>query len=257
MVVSAHQPQYLPWIGYFHKIAHCDAFVVLDNVQYKKREYQNRNKIRTSGLPLWLTVPVVTKGQREQVIQDVKIEAGCSWAEDHWKSLRQHYGRALFFQDHAPFIESLYGKSWDRLMDVNMEIISYLLRCFSIPTVIYFESALKIEGEKTDRLVAICRKLGAREYLSGAGGKDYLEEDKFKKADIRLTYQSFTHPVYPQVYPGFESHLSAVDLLLNCGPESRRYVSGDQPPISAFPHKGGREIKIPSPPVGEGWGEGG
>jgi len=220
VIFAAHQPQYLPWLGYLHKMAHCDVFVILDNVQYKKREYQNRNKIRTAEGSAWLTVPVQTKGRGDQMIREVRIDASRPWANDHWKSLQQHYRRAPYFEEHQPFFEALYTKPWDHLMDLNLEVIGYLRRCFNIHSVLYFESMLNISGRQTDRLTAIGRALGADVYLSGVGGRQYLEEAKFRQAGMSVRYQEFVHPVYPQVYPGFVPNLSAVDMLFNVAPSA-------------------------------------
>lgn len=228
MIISVHQPQYLPWLGYFDKIASSDAFVFLDNVQYKAREYQNRNKIRTSGGWIWLSVPVVSKGKARQIVSDAMIDNEFGWAKEHLMSLKTSYGRAEYFGKYFPFFEDLYSKKWDGLADLNVEIIRYLLKELSIDTPLHFESDLDIKSSKTDRIIDICAKLKADTYLSGAGGRVYMEEEKFDKAKVALLYQDYAHPVYRQQFmkteKDFIPYMSIVDLLFNEGPSSARIV---------------------------------
>ena len=224
MIVSVHQPQYIPWIGYFHKIKSSDVFVLLDNVQYKKREFQNRNKIRTKEGPIWLTVPVLTKGEYTQRIKDVCIDNTEHWERKHLNSMETDYHKAKYFKEHEPFFKELYSKKWEKLSELNIAVIKYLLDYLEIGTKIYLESELDITGESTERIVNICKKLGGDAYLSGAGGKDYMDEKLFADAKLGLVYQNFKHPEYPQVYEGFESHLSTVDMVFNCGKESMQLI---------------------------------
>lgn len=228
MIVSVHQPQYLPWLGYFHKIAQSEAFVFLDNVQYKKREFQNRNKILTGTGPLWLTVPVKTKGKFDQLIKDVEVDNSENWRKDHFESIRTNYHKAPFFKEHEQFLASVYSKEWHKLMDLNVYIIMYILEYLEIPAKIVFETSLSAEGVKTGRIVSICKKINATVYLSGQGAKDYLEEEEFKTAGIGLEYQAFEHPSYTQLLPGFVSHLSIIDLLFNKGKESVKIIKGQR-----------------------------
>ncbi len=223
MILSVHQPQYLPWLGFFHKIAKSDIFVFLDDVQYKKREFQNRNKIRTKDGWLWLTVPVITKGKYIQKILEVEIDNTSNWTYEHFRSIELNYSGAKFYKEHRSFFESLYNKKWEKLIDINLEIIKYLMNFWNINTPIYFSSSLNLESTKTQRIIDICKHFKADTYLSGAGGKGYLEEELFQKNNIKLLYQNFEHPVYQQCYSGFEPYMSAIDLLFNCGQEARKY----------------------------------
>ncbi len=228
MIISVHQPQYIPWLGYFDKIARSDAFVFLDNVQYKPREFQNRNKIRTKNGWLWLSVPVLSKGKARQVISGVMIDNELTWAKDHLLSLKTCYGRAKYFNRYFGFFEELYGKPWDKLVKLNVEIIKYVLKELSIKTPIYFESDMGITTAKTDRIVDICKELKADNYLSGSGGRNYIEEDKFSSSGIKLTYQEFVHPVYDQQFmktkDDFIPYMSIVDLLFTEGPMSKEVL---------------------------------
>jgi len=230
MILSAHQPQYLPWLGYFDKILKSDLFVFLDCVQYKKREFQNRNKIRTPQGPHWLTVPVVTKGRYTQLVHEVAVDNGTPWAEDHWKALKANYTKAPFFNAYAPFFQKTYETHWERLSDLNIHLIRFLLQCFEIQTPLAMESEVGTENKSTDRLIELAVKLKASAYLSGVGGKDYLEEEKFKTVGLRLAYQDFRHPTYPQLFmkspEDFLPALSAVDLLFNHGPKAKEILRG-------------------------------
>ncbi|MCX7661285.1 MAG: WbqC family protein [Candidatus Omnitrophica bacterium] len=226
MIVSVHQPQYLPWIGYFHKILKSDAFVFLDCVQYKTREFQNRNRIRTDKGWIWLTVPVITKGKRQQKISEVLIDNSSPWQRKHILSLETYYRKAEFFERYYPFFLETYQRSWKRLMELNVHIISYILKELSINTNIYFESEIGTNSTGTERIIQICKKLNAEVYLSGIGGKDYLNEERFKEEGINLVYQDFKHPIYTQQFmrnkDDFVFNLSIVDLLFNLGPEKSR-----------------------------------
>jgi hypothetical protein len=228
MIVSVHQPQYIPWLGYFDKIARSDYFIFLDCVQYKPREFQNRNKIRTKDGWIWLTVPVINKGKGRQKILDVQIDNGLPWQRQHLNSLKTFYARAKFFDLYFPFFEEIYKKRWEKLTDLNLAIIDYALKELKIETLLRFESELDIHSMGTDRIIDICKKLNADTYLSGIGGKDYLKEDKFKKTGIRLAYQDFKHPAYNQQFTSsagdFIPFMSIIDLLFNEGPGSREIL---------------------------------
>ncbi|MCM8819267.1 MAG: WbqC family protein [Candidatus Omnitrophica bacterium] len=226
MIVSVHQPQYLPWLGYFHKIANSDCFVFLDCVQYKKREFQNRNRIRTKDGWVWLTVPVISKDKENQLICQVKINNDFPWQRKHLNSIKLSYKEAPYFFSYIGFFEEVYSKKWLNLIDLNLAIINFLLEKFSIKTPIKFLSQLNIKSTKTERIIEICKSLGADTYLSGIGGKDYLDEELFKKNNIKLIYQEFKHPIYRQCYSPFISQLSAIDLLFNCGDGSIKILLG-------------------------------
>jgi hypothetical protein len=204
----------------------------LDQVQYKEREYQNRNRIRTKEGWIWLTLPVLSKGLGRQKINEVRIDNSLPWARKHLASLQASYGRALFFKTYLPFFEALYSRHWDRLSELNVEIINYLLREFKIETKIYYESAVGDTQCSTARIIELCQKLKADTYLSGQGGKDYLEEEQFSAAGIKLVYQEFHHPLYRQGYAAtgtdFVPNLAAVDLLFNEGEAGSKILKGER-----------------------------
>ncbi len=223
MKIAVHQPQYIPWLGYFHKMASVEAFVYLDNAQYKKREFQNRNLIKTTSGPVWLTVPVLTKGNFLQKISEVKIDNQMRWRERHCESLKRNYSKAPCFNIYKNFLDEIYGKKWDYLADLNIATINYLRNALNINTQVLMESELGTTKTRTERIIEICKKLKADTYLSGKGGKDYLDEKLFEENRIKLEYQEFRHPVYPQLYGDFIPNLSALDIIFNCGPESKKF----------------------------------
>lgn len=218
MIVSIHQPQYLPWLGYFDKIDKSDIFVILDDVQYKKNEWQNRNKIRNKKGWQWITVPVrYSFGQK---INEIKIDNERNWRQDHYKSLIINYNNAPYFQDHHSFFAKTYNNSWEYLVDINIHFIDYLVNSLRITTKLIRASQLKLKKQRTERLVNICKELGADTYLSGKGAAKYLDIDQFEKEKIKVVFQDFIHPTYKQVYNDFQSHMSIVDLLFNYGSKS-------------------------------------
>lgn len=231
MILSVHQPQYIPWSGYFDKIDKSDCFVFLDQVQYKAREYQNRNRIRTKDGWLWLTVPVKDKGLGRQRLCDVKIDNSINWPKKHWETLKSCYSRTPFFKEYHGFFEAVYSTKWKRLADLNIHIIKYLLKELNIETPLYCESEIGTCSKATERIIEICRKVKADAYLSGIGGKSYLEEEEFAQAGIRLEYQDYHQHPYRQLYTNkvspFLPNMSVIDLLFNEGPRSTKILRGE------------------------------
>jgi hypothetical protein len=233
MVISINQPAYLPWLGYFHRIAVSDLHVVLDHVQFEKNSVTNRNKIRTKEGWSWLTVPVKTKGQFGSLnINKLEITNDTRWAAKHSATIRLNYAKARYFAEHAPFIEHVYSRQWTALNDLMRDITTYMLAAFSITTPVLYSSEMGVEGKKDELIVALCRTVGATTYLSGPLGRDYLREHLFKEAGIRVAYHEYRHPTYQQIYDGFEPYMSALDLLMNCGPQSLKILTNNQKEIS-------------------------
>jgi len=227
MIISVHQPQYIPWLGFFDKIKRSDCFVFLDLVQYKAREFQNRNKIRTKDGSMWLTVPVISKGLGRQKIADVLIDNESDWQNKHWGSICSNYRKAPFFKRHESFFKEVYSLKWEKLAELNIHINKYILKELRINTPLRFESEIGTAKESTERIIELCRKLNADTYLSGAGGKDYLDEARFRQENIKLEYQHYNHPCYQQVFGGeFVSHLSVIDLLFNQGEGAADFFGG-------------------------------
>lgn len=218
MICAIHQPQYLPWLGYFSKLDAADVFVIYDNTQYKHDEWQNRNRIKTSTGPQWLTVPV--HHRQGLLINEVEIETANPWARKHSSAIAQSYGRAPFFNHYSHSVLRLYHHHWTHLAALSLETVRLICEQLGIKKQVLLASQLKFSGRATDALVSICKAVGARSYLSGSGGRDYLQTDKFAASGLELLFHDYEHPVYAQLHTGFEPNLSAVDLLFNCGPES-------------------------------------
>jgi hypothetical protein len=234
MIVSINQPAYLPWLGYFHRIAISDLHIVLDHVQFEKNSFTNRNKVRTSQGSTWLTVPVRTSGRFGELrIDDLEISNDRRWSQKHWDTLRLNYAHAPHFATYQAFFARLYEKRWEHLMPLMCEINRCLLAEFGIRTTIIASSEMGATGYKDELVLNLCRAVGATTYLSGPLGKNYLREHLFAEAGIRVTYHDYRHPTYRQAHPGFESHMAAVDLLFNCGGESASIMTRDQVEIPA------------------------
>jgi hypothetical protein len=233
MIVSINQPAYLPWLGYFHRIAHSDAHVVLDSVQFEKNSFTNRNKVRSAQGWLWLTVPVKTSGKFGALaIANVEIANDRDWAEKHWATLRVNYAKAPYFREHAGFFEDIYRRKWVRLHELTWMITEYLLEAFEIRTPIYFSSRMNALGKKDELVLNLCREMNATVYLSGSLGRNYLREDLFTERGISVRYDDYLHPTYQQVYSGFEPYMSALDLLFNTGPRSREILIMNQEQVT-------------------------
>jgi hypothetical protein len=222
VIVSINQPAYLPWLGYFARIAVSDVHVVLDSVQFEKNSFVNRNRVRTAAGETWLTVPVLTAGKfGELEISGLEIDAAANWRRKHWQTLRQSYAAAPYFAEHEPFFASVYEQPWPRLVELCAEVTGYVLGAFEIETRIVRSSDLSPSGAKDALVLDLCRITGATTYLSGPLGRDYLREELFEQAGIGLSYQEYRHPVYAQLRDPFIPFMAAVDLLFMHGPGAR------------------------------------
>jgi hypothetical protein len=221
MKIAIHQSHYLPWLRYWAKVAYADVFVLLDDVQFTKNDWQNRNKIKGPTGEIVLTVPVYQKlGQK---ISDVLIDNKRNWARKHLQSIILSYGKSDFFSEHISFFENVYGRHWEKLIDINNGMFSYLKDALSVKTEIIRGSELKAEGEGSLRLVNICRALGGTVYLTGRYASEvYLDRKLFQEAGIEIEEQRWECPVYNQLFvsQGFIPDLSIIDLLFNCGGKS-------------------------------------
>lgn len=230
MILAGHQPNYLPYLGFFHKLALCDLFVLVDNVQFVKRGpfgWINRNKIRTPEGEQWLTVPVLVKGKFLQKIMETKINTELPWGRKHWRSLLTNYGKAPHFSRYADFFEeTLTRKRWENFSELSEFIILRLMEFFKIHKPVKKSSQLGAEGKGDDLILDLCRRAGADTYLHGKHGRDYADEEKFQRAGIKSLHQEFEHPVYHQRFSPFIPNLSAVDLLFNHGEESLEILLG-------------------------------
>ena len=217
MIVSIHQPAYLPWLGYFDKIRRSDLFLYLDSVQFQKGSFQNRNKIRSKDGPVWLTVPVEIKGKlHEHTLAQIAINNRIGWQAKHWSALKMNYSRAAYSADRLPAMYGFYEGSYEHLSELCWEMLVYFNRQLRISTPMQRTSAMaNVEGAKSELVLNLCRSVGATTYLSGALGRGYLDEKAFSTAGINIVYQSYQHPLYRQAYEGFEPAMGVIDLLLN------------------------------------------
>lgn len=224
MIVAAHQPQYLPWLGYFDKICRADIFVLLDNVQFKKNEWQNRNKIKTAQGWQWLTVPV--KYKYPQLINEVAINDSVKWQHKHRQAIISNYSKAPHYHYLDEFFEEIFSRSWRLISQLNITAIRELAKVLGIDTPIFVASELgDFPWGPDERLISIARQFNADTYLAGRGGRQYMDLDKYKKNGIKIIFQDYQHPVYDQLFGEFEPYMSVVDLILNHGDRSMSILS--------------------------------
>jgi hypothetical protein len=222
MRVAIHQPNFLPWLGYFYKLARADIFVLLDDVQFIKEGFVHRNYIKTCQGKQWLGVPVCTKGRAGQPINKTEISYDKPWQRKAAATLLQQYARAIHVDQYVPAIQEILCRDHRLLVDLNVSLLEFVRVAMGLETPIVRSSDLKgVNGTATERLISICKAVGATEYMSGAGARSYQDEEMFRAGGINLLYSDFVHPTYPQPFGAFEPNLSAIDLVLNVGPKSR------------------------------------
>ncbi|MGD9642472.1 MAG: WbqC family protein [Elusimicrobiales bacterium] len=224
MIAAIHQLQYWPGLRLFAKMRAADLFIYLDDVQFEKREFQNRNRIRTPRGWQYLTAPVISKGRFSQKINEVELELPAGWLADHLQAIKMNYARAPFFKAHLPALEELHSRDYRLLSDLAMATMDFLKDGLGIKTPVRFSSEFNVNEASSARLARLCAAAGADGYLSGAGARAYLDPGVFSYAGIKLSWQDFKPREYPQAFPGFEPDMSALDLLLNCGPRSLEWL---------------------------------
>lgn len=218
--VGILQPGYLPWLGFFEQMYRCDVFVLYDDVQFEKGSWRNRNRIKSFTGPVWLTVPVLLRGREFPAINGVKINNSVSWQKKHILTVLQNYRKAPFLKRYEDAFASLLGKSWEWLVDLDLALIFWLVQELGISTPIFRSSEMKIPGMGVQRLIEIILSLGGTRFYEGSAGRNYIDSSVFEREGISVIFQDYEHPVYPQLYGDFISHLSIIDLLFNCGPQS-------------------------------------
>jgi hypothetical protein len=222
MIVTIHQPEHLPWTGFFHKMAQADVYVLLDTVQFTKNNWQNRNMfVDRMGDKFWITVPVLQKGHTQSTIKDILINPNVAWKRKYLARLESAYCKHPFFCDYFEGFKNIIEERETKLVDLNKKIIDWFRIHLDINTKIIWASELDTQGQRSELLLDICKQLGASSYLSGPSGRDYLDVKLFSDENISLDYHSFVSPVYPSL--NFTPYLSTFDLLMNCGPQSRSY----------------------------------
>lgn len=227
MKVVILQPSYIPWRGVFDQIQKADLFIFYDDVQYDKHGWRNRNQIKTAQGKQWLSIPVHTKGVTSGIpIKDVRIDWSKPWTKDHLKALTFAYSKAPYFSDHAAWLAEIYQRRDACLADFTIWLTIEITRKLGIARTRFVRSSelAGIEGQKTDRLINILKRVGADHYLSGPSARDYIEQEKFEAAGIALSYVEYNYQPYPQLYPPFDSFVSILDLMFMTGGNSLEYI---------------------------------
>ena len=222
LTVTIHQPSYLPWIPFLEKGLQSDVYVMLDNVQFEKNSEQNRNRIKSAQGELWLTVPV--SRQSDTPISEVVIPPEQrGWNRKHRRAIEDNYRKAPHFDAVGPPLLEILDRPWERLADLNLAVDRLFLDMAGFTGRVVRASELSVPGTNWERILGICQKLGAKRYLSGVGGRDYLNLPAFESAGVEVLFQNYQHKEYPQLFPkiGFLPRLSAVDLFMNVGPGER------------------------------------
>ena len=223
--LAVHQPHYMPWLGYLAKWAAADVFVFLDTVQYEKNGWQNRNRIKTAAGPRWLTVPV--HARLGTALAEVTVDAAQPWPERHFRAIEAAYTAAPGLARQRTVLREIYAAPWERLVPLAVATAGWLARAIGITTPARLASATGVaEAEPTERLIALCRAVGADTYLAGRDGARYMDAARFAAAGIHVLYQDYVHPVYPQLHGEFAPNCSALDLLLTHGDDALGILRG-------------------------------
>lgn len=228
MIVSGHQPAYLPWLGLLHKASLCDVFVYMDDVQYLTQDWNNRNRvIGRDGRPFWLTVPVDLKGSSSRLLKDIRIaphrgKPSQHWQASHWQSLRTCYGKTKYFAEYAPFFEWLYlDNEWSLLSELNLAVLDQALDWFGLAPQLVIGSEEGFTSSKSDLVLEHAQRFEADTVVTGTHGRDYIRAEDFAACNITVFFQDYRHPQYRQGHHDFVPYLSFVDLLFRYGPDSR------------------------------------
>lgn len=223
--IAILQSNYIPWKGYFDMIAAVDEFILYDEMQYTRRDWRNRNQIKTPQGIQWLTIPVLTKGQYHQKICETKVD-GVGWAVSHWKALEQNYKRAPHFYEIAEWLKPLYlNETYTNISQLNRRFTEAICSYLGIETLITNSSDYSLIEGKTERLASLCEQAGGGEYITGPAARGYIDEQVFTNMGIQLTWFDYDgYPHYPQLWGEFTHTVSILDLLFNCGKGSFRYM---------------------------------
>ncbi|MBA3499632.1 MAG: WbqC family protein [Myxococcota bacterium] len=226
MIVTNHQPQYFPYLGFFHKVENADLLVVMDDVQFLERGFQHRNYIKMQTGKQWITVPVVQ--ERGQLISEVKIDPTQNWRRKHWAALQTNYSKAPYWKQLSPELEAiLVAGGHTTLVALDVDLMKWAMKILGITTPLRLASELAPTGAKSEYHISVCKLVGADTYLSGAGGKLYMDMALFEATNVGVTFQTYAAREYPQLYPqhGFIPDLAVVDAIFNVGPEARALIT--------------------------------
>jgi hypothetical protein len=233
MIIAAHQPNFLPWLGFFDKMRRADIFLLVDHVQFERQNFQNRTMIKTGDGPRWMTVPV-RQNSRDERIADKMIDNSrqgrLRWGRKMLTTLKYAYQAAPYFDTYAPELSEIFEERWENLAPLNLRLIEFCRKVLEIRTPMRFSSEMNIAGTKSDMVLDLCRQFNAQAYLAGNGGsKGYLDAAAFAEAGIQIQWQDFHHPLYDQTpaREDFVEKLSILDLIFNCGPRSGKILQGE------------------------------
>ena len=226
MIACVHQPNYLPYPGYFNKIKNSEIFVIYDAAQYVKDRWDNRNRIRTKDGFMYLTIPLEDKDSFLKRFYEVKLPENSKWQQKHWKAIDANYSKAEHFNSYKDFFRKVYFSKWEKMVDINENIIKYLIKEFSLNAKIIKSTELNLDLSKksTELLINILNRVGAKTYLSGPTGRKYMDLNLFKKSCIKLEFQKYKLCEYKQRFSGFVPGLSSIDLLFNMGEKSKKLI---------------------------------
>ena len=215
MIVSIHQPAYLPWLGYFDKISRSDIYVFLDTVQLERNSYTYRNKIKTPQGAKWLTIPLIFKGHMASSIGDIPIDTSQDWKRKHLRSIYVNYKKSTYFDEFFPKLELLYHTDYEHFSELAYAHLEFWLNELQISTAVVKASMTTVKSKRSALILDLCEQFGAKKYISGAQGINYLDEQSFKIKSIQIEYQDYKHPIYPQKFGEFIPNLAVVDYWMN------------------------------------------
>ena len=221
--ICIHQPDFVPYLGFFHRLLLSEHFILLDDVQFIRRGWQHRDRIKGRNGSVWLTLSL-RKGDYHQRINEVELSGDSKWIDDNLNLLRECYGKAACYSEVFPRVEAIYQAGHRLMIDFNCALLDVAMDYFDISIPISRASDYAIKATSSARLLALVQVEKGDTYLTGTGSRDYLDEDIFRAAGIQVRWQSFKHPVYPQLYDGFEPMLSCLDVLFNCGRDAARVL---------------------------------
>jgi len=223
-IITAHQPTHLPWPGFFHKIAISDIFVWFDQVQYQKKEFDNRNKIKTFDGVEWLTTPVMSKNHFDIKLSEILIDTTKNNKKKNLKKLMHAYSKAEYYKKYIKIMEKFYLHPWEKLSDMNRFFINSVLEELNIKTKLVEMSQLNIQGKKDDLVLSMCKSLDTDLYVFGEEGRRYADQKKFENNSIKIFFQKYFFPRYKQLWGEFVGNLSIIDLMMNCGENSLKIL---------------------------------
>jgi hypothetical protein len=218
LIIAGHQPNYLPWLGFFDKMANSDVFIIEDNLQFEKQGFTNRNKIKTVDGVRWLSVPIKHENKPLQINEvEIAKKSEPNWALRHWLTLKLNYCKAPFWNDYCSFFKDTYEQEWTKLIDLNLHLIRGIMNFLDIKTPLMMASSLGVTGNKNDLLIGQCKAVGGSIQLAGEGGRQYIDAKKFEEKGIKIIFQDFKYPNYPQLHGEFACNLSVIDYLFCSG----------------------------------------